>query len=93
MSRVLGYLAGHKRGVALSLVLLVVGACFRWEKAEIDDARTGERIASHHRAVFPWQPCLAALPRERSGRLINFHVRHWLCYGLIKVEAKGQTMW
>ena len=93
MRRVLGYLARHKRGVALSLLLLVVGACFRWEIAEIDDARTGECIASHHRAVFPWQPCLAALGRERSGRLINFHVRHRLCYGLIKVEAKGQTMW
>jgi hypothetical protein len=24
--------------------------------------------------------------------LINFRVRHWVCYGLIKVEATGQTM-
>ena len=88
MRRVLGFLARHKRGVALSLVLLVVGACFRWEIAEIDDARTGLRIASYHGVVFPWQPCGAS----GGGRLVNFHVRHWLCYGLIKVEAKGQTM-
>jgi hypothetical protein len=88
MKRLLGFLARHKKGVALALALLAVGACFRWEVAEIDDARTGQRITSHHRVVVPWQACGAS----GGGRLVNFHVRHWLCYGLIKVEAIGQTM-
>lgn len=67
---------------------LAVGACFRWEVSEIADARTGQPIATHHRLVVPWQACGA----HGDGRLINFHVRHWLCYGLVKVEAIGQSM-
>ena len=77
-----------KKGVGLALVALAVGAFFRWEVAEIDDATTGQRLATHHRVVFPWQSCGAS----GGGRLINFHVRHWVCYGLIKVDARGQTM-
>lgn len=88
MKGVIRSLSRHKRGIALCLVLLAVGACFRWEVAEIDNARTGQPIARHHRVVFPWQPCGAT----GGGTLIDFHVRHWLCYGLVQVEATGQTM-
>jgi len=69
-------------------VLLAAGACFRWEVREVDDARIGQPITRYHGVVLPWQPCGAS----GNGSLINFHVRHWLCYGLIKVEATGQTM-
>ncbi len=88
MNQLLAIVSRHKKRVVLWLVLVAVGACFRWEVAEIDDARTGQPIARHHRVVFPWQPCGAT----GGGTLINFHVRHWLCYGLIRVEASGQTM-
>ena len=88
MKQFLKFLVQHKKGITLSLVLLMVGACFRWEIAEIDDVGTGQWVASHHRVVFPWTPCGAS----GSGRLVNFHVRHWLCYGLIRIEATGQTM-
>jgi hypothetical protein len=88
MRRFLRFLARHKQGVILSLVLLAVGACFRWEIAEVDDASTGQHITSHHRVVLPWTPCGAS----GGGRLVKFHVRHWLCYGLIRLEARGQTM-
>lgn len=88
MRRFFRFLARHKKGVILALLLLVVGAFFRWEVSEIDDARTGQRITSHHRVVVPWHACGAS----GNGRLINFHVRHWLCYGLVRVEARGQTM-
>jgi hypothetical protein len=88
MNPLRAFLKRHRKGLILTLVLLVVGACFRWEVAQIDDANTGQRIASHHRLVPPWQACGAS----GGGRLINFHVRHWACYGLITVEATGQTM-
>ncbi len=88
MKQSLAFLSRHRKGMILSLALFAVGACFRWEVAEVDDARTGQPIARHHRVVFPWQPCGAS----GGGNLINFHVRHWLGYGLIKVEATGQTM-
>ena len=88
MRRFLGFLAPHKKGITLALILLAVGACFRWEVREVDDARTGQPITSYHGVAVPWQPCGA----NGNGRLINFHVRQWVCYGLIKVEAKGQTL-
>jgi len=88
MKQFFRFLSRHRKRVAIFLVLLVIGACFRWEVGEIDDAATGQRITSHHRVVFPWTPCGAG----GYGRLVNFHVRHWLCYGLVKVDARGQTM-
>jgi hypothetical protein len=87
MRRSLGLLTRHKKGIALALVLVAVGACFRWEVREVDDAGTGQAITRYHGIVLPWQPCGAS----GGGRLINFRVRHWLCYGLIKVEANGQA--
>ncbi|HEY5914445.1 MAG TPA: hypothetical protein VJA21_27970 [Verrucomicrobiae bacterium] len=88
MKRFVSLFSGHKKAILITIVFLGAGACFRWEAAEIDDASTGQRITSHHRPVFPWTPCGAT----GGGRLINFHVRHWLCYGLVRVEATGQTM-
>jgi hypothetical protein len=39
--------------------------------------------------ALPWQACG---PRTSlSTTRINFHVRQWLCYDLIRVEATGQT--
>jgi hypothetical protein len=88
MKQLLGFLARHKKGLALSFALLAAGACCRWEVRVVDDARTGQPITRYRGIVFPWQPCGAS----GGGTLINFHVRHWLCYGLVRVEAKGQTM-
>jgi hypothetical protein len=88
MKQFLGFLSRHKQGITASLLILFIGACFRWEVREVDNARTGQPITRYHGIVFPWQPCGA----NGAGTLINFHVRHWLCYGTIKVEAKGQTM-
>jgi hypothetical protein len=53
MKQCFRYLSRHKKGIAVFLVLLAIGACFRWEVAEIDDAATGQRVTSHHRVVFP----------------------------------------
>ena len=78
----------HSKGIIIAIALLTLGACFRWEVSEINDARTSKLISRYHGVVPPWQPCGAT----GGGTLINFHVRHWLCYGLIKVEARGQTM-
>jgi hypothetical protein len=83
-----GFLSCHSKAIAVSLVLLTVGACLGWEVREVDDARTGKPITRYHGVVFPWQACGAT----GGGTLINFHVRHWVCYGLVKVEATGQTM-
>ena len=88
MKRLLGFLFCHKKGIIFSIALLALGACFRWEVREVNDARTGQPITRYHGVVFPWQPCGAG----GGGTLINFHVRHWLCYGLVKLEATGQTM-
>lgn len=88
MKRFLEFLSCHKKGIAVSLVLLTVGACFRWEVREVDNARTGQAIARYHGVAFPWQACGAS----GGGTPINFHVRQWLCYGLIKLEATGTTM-
>jgi hypothetical protein len=78
----------HSRGILITIALLTLDACFRWEVSEINDARTSKLISRYNGVVPPWQPCGAT----GGGTLINFHVRHWLCYGLIKVEARGQTM-
>ena len=88
MKRFFGFLSRHKKGIVLSLVLVAFGACFRWEVRAVDDARTGKPVARYRGVVFPWQPCGAS----GGGKLINFEVRHWLCYGLVRMEAKGQTM-
>ncbi len=88
MKRFLGFLSRHKKGISVSLVSLCIGACFRWEVREVDNAATGQPIARYHGLVFPWRPCGAS----GQGTLINFHVRHWVCYGAIKLEATGQTM-
>ena len=88
MRRFLRFLGRHKRHMILAMVLLAVGACFRWEISKVDDARTGQRLPSHHRVVVSWH----AFGANGDGRLISFHVRHWLWYGLVKVEARGQTM-
>ena len=88
LKRLSGFLSRHRKPIAVSLVLFAVGACLRWEVREVDDARTGKSITRYHGVVCPWQPCGAT----GGGTLINFHVRHWVCYGLIKVEATGQTM-
>jgi hypothetical protein len=89
MKRFLRFLAYHKNAIILSFVLLAVGASFRWEVAEIDDATTRQRITTQHRVVLPWTPCGAT---TGGGRLVNFRVRHWQCYGLVRAEATGQTM-
>jgi hypothetical protein len=82
------FVSRHRRGVAVFVTLFIVGACFRWEVREVNDARTGQPVTRYRGIVFPWQPC-GASGRDRA---VNFHVRHWLCYGLVQLEATGQTM-
>jgi hypothetical protein len=86
--RFAGFLSRRRKAIVVSLSLLTVGACLRWEVRDVYDARTGKPIANYRGVVPPWQPCGAT----GGGTLIDFHVRHWVCYGLIKVEATGQTM-
>jgi hypothetical protein len=88
MKRFLGFLSSHKLAIAVSVLLLIAGAFFRWEVREVNDARTGQAITRYRGIVFPWQPCGAT----GNGTPINFRVRHWLCYGLVKLEATGTTM-
>lgn len=38
--------------------------------------------------VFPWQPCGV---RTGGNKPIYFRVRHWLAYGLVRIEATGQA--
>jgi hypothetical protein len=87
-NRLVGFVSCHKKGIALSGMLLIAGACLGWEIREVDDARTGKPITRSQGIIFPWQPCGA----KGRGTQINFHVRQWLCYGLIKLEATGQTL-
>lgn len=84
----LSFFSRYRRAILLCLALLVVGAFFRWEVREVNDAKTGQPLVRYRGIVFPWQACGAT----GSGRQINFHVQHWLCYGLVKLEATGQTM-
>ena len=88
LRRFVGFLSCHRKAIAVCLVAITIGACFRWEVRAVDDARTGKPITRYRGVVLPWEPCGAS----GGGTLINFQVRQWLCYGLIKVEAKGQTM-
>ena len=79
----------HKKAITIVLSLLVIGALFRWETKEITEADTGKLITQREGIALPWQACG---PRTPFGTTrINFHVRQWLCYGLIRVEATGQT--
>jgi hypothetical protein len=87
MKPLLGFLSRHKTAVTI-LVLLVFGALLRWEVREVKDAANGQLVASYHGVVMPWRPCGAS----GGGRLVDFRVQHWLCYGLIKLEARGRTM-
>jgi hypothetical protein len=88
MRRWFSLLSRHKKAIASSLGLLVLGALFRWEVREVDDAQTGAPLTRYQGVVLPGQPCGV---RTGGGKPINFHVKHWLAYGLVRVEANGQT--
>ena len=87
-NRFAGFVGRHKKGLAFSIVLLIGGGCMGWEVRDVDDARTGKPITRYRGIVFPWEPCGAT----GRGIQVNFHVRQWLGYGLVKLEATGQTM-
>lgn len=90
MRRFLSYVWRNKRTIVIILILIVIGAFFRWEVREVNDAKTGELLVHHRGIVFPWKACGMS---PDGDRLVDFHVRHWLCYGLVKVEATGQTVY
>ena len=90
MNQIRAFLSRNGKLIAFVVGLLVAGALFRWEIREIDDAHTGKRLTTYHGIAFPWQACGPGTGHE--NRLINFHVRHWLLYGLVKIEATGQTI-
>ena len=93
MKRFYQFLMGHKKAIALAVGLLAVGSLLRWEDKQVTDARRGRQVATYRGIAFPWQPWdrgnIRQLPK---GTTINFHVRHWLLYGLLKMEATGQTV-
>jgi hypothetical protein len=88
MKRRFSFLVRPRPAIAVSLALLVMGGFFRWEVRQVDDAATGVAVSRYRGLVFPWQPCGV---RTGGSRRINFHVTHWLAYGLVRVEATGQT--
>ena len=89
MRRFFSFLSRNKKTLALMIGVFVLGSFFRWEVKEVDDARTGKRMVTYNGIVLPWQPCG---PGNIDGSgTINFHVRHWVFYGLIRIEATGQT--
>lgn len=85
MKRFISFPSRNKKVIGLATALIVIGAFFRWEVREVDDGLTGKPITRYRGIVFPWQPCGAS----GGGKPIRFHVRHWLFYGLVKVEATG----
>jgi hypothetical protein len=92
MKKIRRFLIDHKKAIALTVGLLVVGSFFRWEDKQVTNAQTGQQIASYSGIVFPWQPCGPGSVHASKGTTINFHVRHWVFYGFIKIEATGQTV-
>jgi hypothetical protein len=92
MRRFLRFLPDHKKTVALVVSLLVAGSFFRWEDKQVTDARTGQPLAAYRGVAFPWQPCGPGNVQAPKRTTINFHVRHWVFYGLLKIEATGQTV-
>jgi hypothetical protein len=93
MKRFYQFLNKHKKAVALAVGLLAVGSLFRWEDKQVTDAQTGRQVAAYRGIAFPWQPWdRGSIHQLPKGTTINFHVRHWLLYGLLKIEATGQTV-
>ena len=92
MKRIRRFLIEHKRAVALAVGFLIVGSPFRWEDKQVTNARTGQQVASYRGVALPWQPCGPGSVKSPKGTTINFHVRHWVFYGLVKIEATGQTV-
>lgn len=89
MKRFISVMSHHKRRILFVLGVAVVGAFFRWEVKEVVDAQTGRLVAQHRGIALPWQACGPGMAFGKTR--INFHVRHWIAYGLIQVEARGQT--
>ena len=87
MNKVISYISRHKTVIGFVIVLVAIGATFRWEIREVDDANTGQPIIRHRGIAFPWQRCGASW----TGTPIKFHVHQWLCYGLVSEEAQGSV--
>ena len=85
MSKVISYISRHKTFIGVVIVLVAIGATFRWEVREVDDANTGQPIIHHRGIAFPWQRCGASA----TGTPVRFHVQQRLCYGLVREEAQG----
>ena len=91
MKRIRRFLIDCKKATALAVGLLIVGSFFRWEDKQLTNAQTGQQVASYRGIAFPWQPCGPGAVQSPKGTTINFRVRHWVFYGLIRIEATGQT--
>jgi hypothetical protein len=89
MKRITRFISRNKRAIGVAMLLVFVGALFRWEIREVDDGMTGKPITRYRGMVFPWQPCGAS----GGGKQVHFRVQHWLFYGLVKLEAVGTTYW
>jgi len=92
MKRIRRFLIDHKKAIAITVGLLVVGSFFRWEDKQVTNAQTGQQVASYCGIAFPWQRCGPGSVHSPKGTTINFHVRHWVFYGLLQIRATGQTV-
>ncbi len=88
MKRFVAFVGRNKKITYLVAVLVIAGAFVRWEVREVDDATTGNPIERYRGIVAPWRACGI----DGGGdRLVNFHVRHWLVYGLSTIDTRDQT--
>ncbi|MDB6056773.1 MAG: hypothetical protein JWO95_617 [Verrucomicrobiales bacterium] len=87
MEKIYACLSRHLKTVVITIAILIVGASFRWEIRDVDDAQSGKLITHYQGIAFPWQGCGA----NGGGKPIRFHVHQWLCYGVVSIEAKGMT--
>ena len=87
MKTIIAYLSRHTKAIVITITVIIIGASFRWEVRDVDDAQTGKLITHYQGIAFPWQRCGAS----GGGQPIKFHVHQWLCYGLVSVDAKGMT--
>lgn len=79
----------RRKWVLIVPTLLIIGAFFRWEIKDVTDAETGKQLVNYTGPAFPWQPCGPG--RVNHIGKVKFTVRHWVCYGFIRLKSTGET--
>ena len=91
MNRFLSLLWRRRKLIGGVLLLLMAGACVGWEERRVVDERTGQPISQHHGLIFAWKPCGVSGGETPGGSPVKFHVRQRIFYGLVQLEANGET--